>query len=276
VRIALNFEEPFLAVAMDRLTREFGMSPFPRARNLTEACGTFLMEAYQLWDNRHGSADIFVKLRLSLIELLFRLAEQQIETPGSIVSISPVIARAGSHDNRHGKEAIRAAIQELNTRFRAANFPFCYHNGLIQFADDNLVQDQIAEPFWTVTRDPKWKNVDDDMKRAIDLADTGGHDPVWYASKALESAIKIISDEKGWTTGNEKGAAAYVNNLVSAKNGRFIEVWEKDALLWFFATIRNPHGHGPGSVPPLVLSDHQTRWAIEVCMSWIKSLIRRM
>ena len=46
----------------------------------------------------------------------------------------------------------------------------------------------------------------------------------------MESAIKIISDEKGWTTGNEKGAANYIDHLASANHGRFIEAWESDAL----------------------------------------------
>jgi hypothetical protein len=92
----------------------------------------------------------------------------------------------------------------------------------------------------------------------------------------LESAIKIISDEKGWTTGNEKGAANYIDHLASANHGRFIEAWESDALKALFKELRNPHMHGGGSNPPPRLLDAQQTWAIENCMTWIKSLVRRM
>jgi hypothetical protein len=171
---------------------------------------------------------------------------------------------------------VSSAIRELNARFREAGVILHYHNGRIQLAADDLSQERIAEPFWSIIRDPKWANVDHDMKVAVDLADTGGQDPVLYATMALESTIKIISDEKRWTTGTERGAANYIDNLVSQRNGRFIDSWEADALKAIFSKLRNPHGHGPGSAPQPTLNEHQTTWAIETCMSWIKSLIRRL
>lgn len=39
-----------------------------------------------------------------------------------------------------------------------------------------------------------------DVTEAIDRRDTGRRDPSFSAAKALESTIKIVSDEKGWTT----------------------------------------------------------------------------
>jgi hypothetical protein len=74
----------------------------------------------------------------------------------------------------------------------------------------------------------------------------------------------------------EKGAHNYIDNLSSKKNGSFINEWEKDALKSFFTSVRNPFGHGPGSKEMPALSLQQTNWAIESCMSWIKSLIKRM
>ena len=111
------------------------------------------------------------------------------------------------------------------------------------------------------------------MKEAIDLRDASGRDPARYAAHSLESTIKIISDEKQLTTGNEKGASNYIDNLRGAK---LIEVWEMEALKHFFSKVRNPIGHGPGAAPMPSLTDHQTNWAIENSMIWIKSLIRRM
>jgi hypothetical protein len=66
--------------------------------------------------------------------------------------------------------------------------------------------------------------IDSDMKEAIDRRDTGSRDAAVYALKALESVLKIISDEKGWTRGNERGAANYIDNLVSSTNGRVIAI----------------------------------------------------
>ncbi len=72
---------------------------------------------------------------------------------------------------------------------------------------------EAEEPFWKLVADPIWKNVDTDMKEAIDRRDGGERDPAWYAARALESTIKIISGEKGWSHGREKGAHNYIDNL---------------------------------------------------------------
>jgi hypothetical protein len=165
------------------------------------------------------------------------------------------------------------ALNELNARFRQADCQLHYHNGFIQISEDQTVAQEIETPFWKLVAQPKWHNVDHDMKEAIDLRDTGGRDPARYATHALESTIKIISDEKQLTAGNEKGASNYIDNLRGAK---LIEVWEMEALKHFFTKVRNPIGHGPGAAPMPSLTDHQTNWAIENSMIWIKSLIRRM
>jgi hypothetical protein len=165
------------------------------------------------------------------------------------------------------------AVNELNARFREASCQLHYHNGFIQISEDQTIAQEIETPFWKLVAEPKWQNVDHDMKEAIDLRDTGGRDPAFYAARSLESTIKIVSGEKGLTKGTEKGASNYIDNLMRAK---LIEVWEMEALKHFFAKVRNPFGHGPGAAPMLSLTDHQTNWAIENSMIWIKSLIRRM
>ncbi|WP_334262045.1 hypothetical protein [Bradyrhizobium sp. 6(2017)] len=164
-------------------------------------------------------------------------------------------------------------MAELNSRLRQAECKLHYHNGFIQISQDDTVAQEIENPFWRLVADPKWHNVDHDMKEAIDLRDTGGCDPAFYAARSLESTIKIISGEKQLTTGKEKGAANYINNLRGAE---LIEVWELEALHHFFAKVRNPFGHGPGAAPMPSLTEHQTNWAIENAMIWIKSLVRRM
>jgi hypothetical protein len=164
------------------------------------------------------------------------------------------------------------AVTELNERFRQADCQLHYHNGFIQISDDETLAQEVETPFWKLVAQPKWRNVDHDMKEAIDLRDTGGRDPALYAARSLESTIKIISDEKQLTRGKEKGAHNYIDNLMGAE---LIEVWETEALKHFFTKVRNPFGHGPGTAPMPSLTEQQTNWAIENSMIWIKSLIRR-
>lgn len=238
-----------------------------------------------------GLPDEHIKYRLSLIELGFRHRETQISTQNAIpissseasfaALIRPVGATKVSNTEAaqawrdQQSTAFRNAVEELNTRFRQAGYSLNYHNGFIQISSDDLVQAEVETPFWRLVADPTWKNVDIDMKEALDLRDSDGRDPAFYAARALESAIKIISDQKGWTHGREKGAHNYIENLTSKTNA-FITQWEGDSLKGFFTHVRNPFGHGAGSAEMPSLSRAQTDWAIGFSMSWIKSLISRM
>ncbi len=153
--------------------------------------------------------------------------------------------------------------------------PFEYHNGLIQYIDDELTTNEIEKPFWTMVTDPKFRNVDSDIKEALDRRDSGKPDAAFHALKALESVLRILSDELGRTRNTEKGASDFVDNLVSSKLGRYIDIWEAEAIKSLFREIRNPLGHGAGNAQPLALGSEQTTWVIENAMSWIKSLLRR-
>ncbi|WP_438703460.1 AbiJ-NTD4 domain-containing protein [Tabrizicola sp.] len=238
-----------------------------------------------------GSPDVHIKECLSLIELGFRRRENEIAamnasaiTDGErlLASLSRSSLRVpgdpleGARTQRETKTAaFRANVDELNARFRQAGYPLNYHNGFIQILTDDLVQKEVETPFWRLVADAVWNNVDLDMKEALDLRDTDGRDPAFYAARALESTIKIISDQKGWTHGGEKGAHNYIENLASKKNG-FITSWESTSLKEFFTHVRNPFGHGAGSSQMPSLSAPQTEWAIEFSMSWIKNLIHRL
>jgi hypothetical protein len=176
--------------------------------------------------------------------------------------------------NKKKNDAFQAAVDELNIRFRQAGCKLHYHNGFIQISDDELILQELENPFWTLVAHPTWKNVDTDMKEAIDRRDGGERDPAWYAARALESTIKIISGEKGWSHGREQGAHNFIDNLAK-KDALFIERWEADALKSIFTELRNPFGHGPGSAEMPMLTPQQIDLAIELCMSWVKSLIKR-
>lgn len=237
--------------------------------------------------------DQFLKERLSLIELGIRFCFEKVakanadlpqalieatyrdkkvitglRIPGSaVLSVKAINSTLNS--------TFTSQVEELNERFRRAGVPLTFHNGFIQVSIDEQVERLIAKPFWNLVANPIWKNVDIDMKEALDRRDSNDKDPAIFASKALESAIKIISDLKNWTTGRETGAAAYVDNLISKANGGYLSPWEGDMLKDYFRKVRNSLGHGPGSEPMPELTLVQTDWAIETAMSWIRTLIRR-
>jgi AbiJ N-terminal domain 4 len=287
----------------DRLARELGLSELgPLSYAYTainnqyvsgewtydHVCKTFMTAQFP-----GGSTDRFVKDRVSFVELAFRMRGEQIDAYNAERGKKDAAANLQDALNAHKRgfpssadgvkrhyESINAkfreSVDELNERLRRAGTKLNYHNGFIQIASDELVEVQIEKPFWTLVADPIWKNVDIDMKEAVDRRDAKDRDPAWYAARALESTIKIISDRKGWTHGGEKGAHSYIDNLRSRKNGSFINDWEQTTLKEFFSSVRAPFGHGPGSAEMSELSPAQTDWAIETCMSWSKALIERM
>jgi hypothetical protein len=254
------------------------------------ACDQFVNEKY----SGQCNADRFIKERISLVELALRLRGGEIAWANSQLSVA--LAHAAKDDairfrgvqiagNRvDGVKAMNATmnsvfnnqVAELNERFRRAKAPLTYHNGFIQLAMDEQVEKFVARPFWDLVADPFWKNVDIDMKEALDRRDSNDKDPAIFAAKALESAIKIVSDRKGWTRGTENGASQYIDNLASKANGGYLAAWEGEMLKDYFRKVRNSLGHGPGSEPMPELTLPQTDWAIETAMSWVRTIIRRM
>ncbi len=238
--------------------------------------------------------DRFIKERLSFVELAMRFRGDEIAQANAHLPKALAEATARAKSPRRGLRVPGSAVDgvkawnatinlnyesqvaELNERFRRAKAPLTYHNGFIQIALDETIEQNIAKPFWTLVADPLWKNVDIDMKEALDRRDSNDKDPAFFAAKALESAIKIVSETKKWTRGTETGVAQYIDNLVSKANGSYIAVWEGDILKDYFRKVRNPVGHGPGLEPMPELSLAQTDWAIEAAMSWVRTLVRRI
>lgn len=264
-----------------------GQTWFPR--NVHAVCEAFM----QGEGNKTESPDRFMKERLSFVELIFRDRHGEIQLANASLDLEVAKARGAAQRrafpgsgmrvpgdpgdgliarNRLMNQTFERQTEELNERFRRAGAPLRYHNGFIQLSLDEAAEEQIGKPFWASILGEEWQNVRHDMSEAIDLRDTDGRDPAFYAARALESTIKILCDKFGWTTGKEKGAFNYIDNLAGAK---FIEPWEKESLQIVFRHVRNPLGHGPGSGEMPELRPWQTDWAIESCMSWVKSLVRR-
>ena len=241
-----------------------------------------------------SSPDLYMKFRISFIELAMQERASQLAAKKAAVvaSIGSGPEAIGLYDAltsgtswtvrekteiQNSEAAFAGQVHELNERFRQAKIPLSFHNNLIQVSDDALVEREVERPFWSLVSDPRWAIVDQQMKESLDERDRGDRNAVSNAFNALESAIRTISNDKGWTTGSERGATNYIDNLVKERNGiRFLQVWERDILVKLFGDVRNLFGHGPAGGQPLpTLLPQQTAWAIDTCMVWIKSLIRR-
>ncbi|MFM0065010.1 AbiJ-NTD4 domain-containing protein [Paraburkholderia aspalathi] len=240
--------------------------------------------------------DMFVKRRLSFVELAFRTREEQVaqanaefprrlaeaetETPDWLPRRPMTVPGNLSDSVRAINESMNgtfaANVHELNERLKQAGMPLHYHNGYLQITQDEQLQEEVEQPFWLLVKDAQWKNVSIDMAEAIDRRDTGGRDPSFYAAKALESTIKIICELKKWTAGNEKGVSDFLNHLESKVNGAFIEGWERQSMQRFYSDVRNDLGHGPGAKDMPNFTPQQIDQTIEFCMSWVKSLIKRL
>ena len=291
----------------DRLSRELGLDElFSRYYSYTSqnylgkslpvsgffgwdyASEKFVKSEYTFGSN---DPDRFIKERVSFIELLMRLRYEELETINAGLSRSLIKAKIRDENSKFGADSIATRLQalnqtlnheyahqveEVNERFRRAKAPLTLHNGFIQISTDAVIEKNIAKPFWDIVSDPLWRTVDIDIKEALDRRDSNDKDPALFAAKALESAIKIVSDQKDLTLGNERGASNYIDNLVRKNNGRYIDTWEADILKDYFRKVRNTLGHGPGSDPMPELTIEQTDWAIESAMSWIRTLVRRL
>jgi hypothetical protein len=300
-----SVNKPFWKGVHDRISNELGLPSLTQLYYTTkvgigvyerEETRVFTMDfACQTWAHKApidiAEVDGFIKDRISLIEIVFRLKEEELlkqnaELPKKLqdarnqpqrgLRIPGDPGEGVTAWNKILNDNFSARVDELNTRFRQAGCPLHYHNGFVQLSSDSKIVDQIENPFWELVTEPIWKNVDTDMKEALDRRDSGGRDPAFYAARALESAIKIVCDKRAVTTGGEKSAYNYIENLASKRGGNFLADWEAQFLKDFFDKIRNPLGHGPGVATMPSLTGEQTNWAIETCMVWTKSILKRL
>jgi len=169
-------------------------------------CEQFVNEKYI----NQCDADRFIKEKISLVELCLRLRGEEVAQANAKFSTDLAMAATRDATPRSGfrvpgsavdglkawnakmNSVFEGQVAELNERFRRAKAPLTYHNGFIQLSMDQQIEKSIGKPFWDLVADPLWKNVDIDMKEALDRRDSNYKDPALFAAKALESAIKII------------------------------------------------------------------------------------
>jgi hypothetical protein len=267
----------------DRLARELGLPGLPvEGENYYRRCAAFLAQPYNLWNDYHGDVDTHTKRRFSILEMLFAAFEERTKASADTQPARPsrgIFGRSAEQTASpeiaaRWRQAFAQAVAELNQRLHIGRTGLAYHNGVLQRSADELTEERIVGPFWEFVAGRGWSTVDGDMKEACDRADRLESEAANYAMRALESAIKLVSENAGASTGKERGAANYIDNLVSERAGRLLQGWEGEALKALFRDVRNPLSHGGGAVASEPLTAAQTTWVIEVCMSWIKRLAR--
>ncbi len=114
----------------------------------------------------HQDPDCFIKERISFIELAMRLRGGEIEvmnaglpqslaeakfrdrTPSSGFRVPGRAVDGEKAWNKTQNDIYEAKVIELNERFRRARAPLTYHNGFIQVSLDEIIEQNIAKPFW--------------------------------------------------------------------------------------------------------------------------------
>src|SRR5262249_5404685 len=184
-----QFKEDFFRDINQKLARELRLTTLRRpssSANEQHICISFLTAPLE--DNLHADPDYYCMTRLSMLELLFRATEDRVRRLGTV------------HPTAVGfQNIVSRAIEELNERLRMSGTPLVYSNGFLHLATDDLSEERIAKPFWEIVAHPKWATVDQEMKEAFDRLDRNQNDAFTHAFDALESTIKIISDENGWS-----------------------------------------------------------------------------
>jgi hypothetical protein len=134
----LGSEELSPRTYLDKATWAGQIKPQLRFWTLDFVCRNFVLASY----DRSIPADRFMKERLSFIEIAFRERAEKLEAKAAGGNkVAQVFAD-------REKLKFHAAVDELNARMRQAGYELHYHNGFIQRSTDQIVEDQIEEPFW--------------------------------------------------------------------------------------------------------------------------------
>ena len=239
-------------------TRELGVTSIAQGNNYQESCLTYLLRTYDLWKTNDSITD-FIKKKITLIELILIKIDEEVRIK----------------DIGKNTESFNQSIDELNKRFRDAKLGFYYQNEAINSYNDKLSNENIYTPYWEILKNEKYQIIDNDIRTAFERFNRNDKDAAFYAMRALESCIKIINDDLNATSGSEKGAINYIENLASKKI-KFIDQWEAETLKLLFKEIRNPLGHGVGKEKPIELKYYQIKFIIDLTLVWVKSLLMRL
>ena len=230
--------------------------------------GGYFEESYVIglldWMSSHDKinikeAEIFLKERLSFVEVFFRVIENRVSRDLSIFSDSSTY-----QDNA---KAVEDWVSELNSRLRKGSIPFQYQGGFLFPSSDKLISEKVEEPFWDIIASPKWNQTMQHMREAVDQQISNPSTAASEAQLALESVLNEFADR--WT----KTIHAKTSILLEKK---IISNHEQFMIDEFFSRVRNQSSHAKGASEPgspVKRSYEEAEWIIGFCMYTIRRII---
>ena len=203
--------------------------------------------------------EIFIKVRLSFIEVFFRKLEKFIE---DVISQAP-----DSNSFKGHAKAIEEWIFEVNSRFRDRNIPFQYHDGILHPSNDELISETIEAPFWKAILGLEWNQTVQHMKEAVDQQISN---PSFASSEAQLALESVLNEFFGKDGGN---IPSKTSNL---RKKKIISEQEKFMIDEFFKKFRHPSSHSKNasdSGSPVKRSHSEASWIIGFSMYTIKRII---
>jgi hypothetical protein len=171
---------------------------------------------------------------LDMIELTFRIIEHQFN-----------------------EDPAKAAVQELNHRFREHDPGYQYENGKVIRLDNQYVHAELIKPALSLITAPLFQAGNDDFMLAHRHYRDGNHkDCVVAAQRAFESALKAICRARGWSFASGDRAVELIT--VCRKHGLFPDYLDRsfDTYVAMLKTglpgVRNNaggHGQEPDAKP---------------------------
>lgn len=188
--------------------------------------------------------------------------EQEVDLWLDIVELACLVIDIGVRkkekwDNQRAgvTQSADEAIEELNYRFREAEFGYQYDSGQIIRVDNQLIHAEVVTPALQLLSDDRFKGPQQEFLAAHTHYRAGEHkDALVDALSAFESTMKTICDLKKWPY--QKGARA--SDLVKAirSNGLLPDYLDNsfDQLIATLQSglpkVRNEEGgHGQGANP---------------------------
>jgi hypothetical protein len=172
------------------------------------------------------------------------------------------------------------AISDLNIRFKENGIGYSFDGGEIIRVDSTYTHSQIVKPTISLLWNVKFQGANEEYMKAHEHYRHGRNkECLSECLKALESTLKVICTEKGWTfaptdTAKKLIQVCFQNGLVpSFTQGQFTSL--TSLIESGVPTIRNKlGGHGQGQVPQSV-DDGITRYALNLTGSNIIFLIEQ-
>lgn len=144
------------------------------------------------------------------------------------------------------------SIREINQRMLEHGFGYQFEEGILIRIDSKHTHKELVVPALKLLRDDRFKNANEEYRKAFDAFKRGDYDSVFIESyKAFESTMKIICEINNFDY-KKKGTASDLIETLKQKN--FIKGYNTNMLkglgklLQSVPTLRNNDGgHGSGT-----------------------------